>query len=363
MPGKIFQARLEKLFSKNSPVEIETDRTSAGSTSPGWVWDCDDRGTITFCSPEVELVLGIPANEFVNQNLLDFRLAPSSINQVIQFFQDFQEPKNILVSYRHQSGVYLPVNLYMLGQWIADNGMMLVRGFAQLQVENEAMHDFETALQSAAISDHAPEKESHAAEELVSQAEENLRKIKITSQLIIEMLKHLKETDVGIRQAKISQIVTKTEKKMMEDTSSEAPEIQYLFGKRVVNYPSIPVLMLEHRLEWGNKLDLTSEEKEFVTNSRYQDDSILRRIRQFFAPKTIQKAEKSWFSVIIRAEGDQPATILIQNGENAETKDILRLSDFLSDPLTLLPYVRQSIEHPRYTNEMLLRGKDYLIKL
>jgi hypothetical protein len=251
----------------------------------------------------------------------------------------------------------------MLGQWIADNGKMLVRGFAQLQVENEAIHDFETALQSAAISDHTPEKESHAAEELVNQAEENLRKIKITSQLIIEMIKHLKETDVGIRQAKISQIVTKTEKKMMEDTSSETPEIQYLFGKRVVNYPSIPVLMLEHRLEWGNKLDLTSEEKEFVTNHRYQDDSILGRIRQYFAPKTILKAEKSWLSVIIRAEGDQPATILIQNGENTETKDILRLSDFLSDPLTLLPHVRQSIENPRYTNEMLLRGKDYLIKL
>ncbi len=363
MPGKIFQARLEKLFSKSSSAENETERTHAGSTSPGWVWDCDERGTITYCSPEVELVLGIPANDFVNQNLLDFRLAPSSINHVIQFFQDFQEPKNILVSYRHQSGVYMPVNLYMLGKWIADNGNMLVRGFAQLQVENEAIRDFETALQSAVTSGITPEGESRTAEELANQAEENLRKIKIASQLIIEMLKHLKETDVGIRQAKVSQIVTKTEKKMMEDTSSETPEIQYLFGKRVVNYPSIPVLMLEHRLEWGNKLDLTAEEKEFVTNHRYQDGGFLGKIRQNFAPKAIQKAEKSWFSVIIRAEGDQPAKILIQNDEPAETKDILCLSDFLSDPLTLLPFVRQSIVHPLYTNEMLLRGKDYLIQM
>ncbi len=258
----------------------------------------------------------------------------------------------------------LPVNLYVLGKWVDEDGRSIVRGFSQLQLlEDKPVPEPDAPTQkptdTAAISPDQFETTPIEA----PHAESDHKKIKIGSQLIMEILKHLKETTKAIRLAKYSRILLTTIQENVEDTTSGKERIEYLFGKRVIAYPSLTVTQLVHRLEWGNKLDLTESEKEFVMNNRFQTGNLLGRIRQQLGNKIILKADKSWIEVIIRTEGNQPATIELQSNANPDPDHQLTLDEFIHDPLVLMPSLRQAILHPKQTNENLERGVDFLIPL
>ncbi len=95
MPGKKFQAQLENLFSNSNAAEIKPE-ASSGAAFPGWVWECDLQGKITYCSPEVEQALGVQASEFISQNLLNYRLSPESVEGMAELLRDIEQPKSFI---------------------------------------------------------------------------------------------------------------------------------------------------------------------------------------------------------------------------------------------------------------------------
>ncbi len=361
MPVKIFQTQLENLFSNNSLSEDELAPPES-LTYPGWVWESDQDGNITYCSPEVEQALGVQASEFISQNLFNFRLSPDTTESIKQVFHDSDEINWTSIKYKHQSGIYLPVNLYILGKWPKKEGHTIIRGFCQLQRSDEPA---QAGLDTISRNEPFDETNLPIQAELVEEVDqaEKLRKIRIASQLIIDMLKHLRYAHDDIRGAKDCRILTTIEDQVIEDTSAGKEKTEYLFGKRVVSFPKTTVGQLKHRLEWGIKLDLTEAEKEFTTNNLYQPTSLIEKIRRQMGKRTILKADKSWFCVIIQTEMDQPAKIFLQANPDPDNKDQLTLDEFISDPLVLMPGLRNALQHPYHTREELVRGIDYLIPI
>lgn len=361
MPAKIFQTQLENLFSNNSLSEYEL-APPENSTYSGWVWECDQEGYITYCSPEVEQALGIKASEFISQNLLIFRISPDTTDSINQIFNDFDEINWTSIKYKHQSGIYLPIHLYILGKWPNKEGQKIIRGFCQLQRSEEpAKAGLDPISRNEPFDKYNLPVQAEVSDEL-DQAEE-LRKIKIASQLIIEMLKHLRYAHDEIRSAEDCRILTTIEDHVVEDTSAGKEKTEYLFGKRVVSFPKTTVAQLIHRLEWGKKLDLTEAEKEFTVNNLYQPTSLIQKIRRQMGKRTILKAEKSWFCVIIQTEMDKPSKIILQANAKPDHMNILTLNEFISDPLVLMPGLRDALQHPYQTREELVRGVDYLIPI
>lgn len=361
MPVKIFQTQLENLFSNDSLSDYQL-APPENSTYSGWVWECDQDGIFTYCSPEVEQALGVQASEFISQSLLDFRLSPDTLDSVNQIFHDFDETNWTSIKYKHQSGIYLPIHLYILGKWPNKEGQTIIRGFCQLQRSEEpAKADLDTISCNEPFDKYNLPMQADVSEE-VDQAEE-LRKLKIASQLIIEMLKHLRYTHDEIRSAEDCRILTTIEDHVVEDTSEGKEKTEYLFGKRVISFPKTTVAQLIHRLEWGKKLDLTEAEKEFTVNNLYQPTSLIEKIRRHLGKRTILKADKSWFCVIIQTEMDKPAKIFLQVNIKSDNMNVLTLNEFISDPLVLMPGLRDALEHPYQTKEELVRGVDYLIPI
>lgn len=362
MPAKIFQAQLEKLFSNDKLAETEEVPTE-NSTFSGWMWECDQRGNITYCSPEIEQALGIRASAVVAQNLLSYRLSPSSTKEIAAgFFQDFDQPKNMLLSYQHQNGAFLPVKLYILGTWINAESRTLVRGFCQLQQPEEtAFPASVTKVPADPIIMQKQFDQSETALETITQSAAERRKIEIAGQLIAEMLKHLKKTTQAIRDAQASRIHTMTEEQVVEDTAPGKKQTQVLFGKRIAAFPSITVTQHIHRLEWGHKLDLTDAEVEFLANNHHQSTGLFAKFRHSVASKTILKANKSWFEVIIQTESGEPPKILLHYERAPVILHAVDLNEFIADPLTLMPGLRQAVEHPFHLKQVLVRGQDFLI--
>lgn len=361
MPAKIFQTQLENLFSKNSLAD-DRPGPSDSSTFPGWVWECDHEGNFIYCSPEVDQALGVQAVDFISQNLFKYRISPTSTETIRQFFQNSEQISCIGVSYKHQAGFYLPVNLYILGRWVNQEGQTIVRGFSQLQQLEElgiaTSEALTPTMTSGSLTANRPDETKIPSE--VDQAEE-LRRIKIASQLIIEMLEHLKGTSLEIQNAPSSRISTTTEQQMREDTTNGKGKSRYLFGKRVISVPQKTVTRLVHLLEWGKKLDLTDAEKGFLENNLYRPVSLFQKIRKHLGRRIILKAEKSWIRVMIQTEQDQPAKIIIQTKSDTEEVIEFDLVEYISDPLVLMPGLRYALQHPFQTKEELVRGVDFLI--
>lgn len=362
MPGKIFQTQLENLFSKTNSPETKVD-TSENSVFPGWLWECDQDGKFTYCSPEVEQALGISAKEFLSQSLLTFRLVPETTNIVEQLFHNLDEPTTARVSYYHQSGIVLPVNLTTLGQWTDLNGNTMVRGFAQLQIVEAApsttdeLDGYEKSSES--VKADLDEKTPKAT----NQVDDEVWSIKIASQLILQMLKHIQSITPEIQSAKDSRVISNTEQKTEMDTSSEEQEIQFLFGKRVIVHPSMRVTRLIYRLEWGKKLDLSEHEKEFLENNRFINGGLFEKFRGQFVSKTIQKTDKCWFGIVIEKIGEEKPIVKLEADFDMVQPDSLTLAEFIADPLILMPGLRLAKDHPYKENQVLTMGKDYLVSI
>jgi signal transduction histidine kinase/transcriptional regulator with GAF, ATPase, and Fis domain/ActR/RegA family two-component response regulator len=89
MPKKKLHQRLEDLFADRRPVPKDGSASPAAAGArpvtgglreraarlPGWTWETEALGVYTFCSPEVEAVLGFTADEMVGKTLTSI-LAP-----------------------------------------------------------------------------------------------------------------------------------------------------------------------------------------------------------------------------------------------------------------------------------------------
>ncbi len=358
MPGKKFQARLEKLLSSEDST-TQGQEPEIAFPIPGWFWECDQEKRFTYCSNDIEQALGVPASELIGKDLLSYRLDALSTELLKQAFQNLDQPKWIPVKYQDKSELFQPIHLYILGSATNANQETIFRGFTQL---GETTDTRQTVAQASAESQPPAHKQSSAPSlNSVHPIQVDFNKIKIANQLILEMLKHLMESTPFIRSASEKQVVSKTEHKLIAGPGPGLPQATPSGLPTQANERHTTVSRLEHRLEWGIKLDLTSKERDFLDKNLYLDRSLAGKLQQQIAPKTITRANKYWIGITILAGEEQPSCILVQSKQALSNLECRSIQDFLNDPFILIADINQAIENPFYVNEVYQRGVDYLI--
>jgi len=138
-PSKQLRTRLENLF---KGVRESTPRTGALSTSRlqisnleaagGWVWECNLDGIYTWCSPEVERVLGYRQHDMVGKSLLDTPILRVSAAALEAVFQKREPAQNIKVEAERQDGTRLTLMINALLRTGSDGEPLGFRGVAQV---------------------------------------------------------------------------------------------------------------------------------------------------------------------------------------------------------------------------------------
>jgi GAF domain-containing protein/CheY-like chemotaxis protein len=101
----------------------------------GWTWEIDSEGIYRNCSPEVEDIFGIQAQEFVGESITTFRLAAES-QEVIAATLESKRPQSELTLRFLTAGNEIINALTLISYIPADNGIEeRWRGFAQVLKE------------------------------------------------------------------------------------------------------------------------------------------------------------------------------------------------------------------------------------
>jgi signal transduction histidine kinase/putative methionine-R-sulfoxide reductase with GAF domain/ActR/RegA family two-component response regulator len=151
------RSRLESLFADLEKEGASTpDRHSLSAR--GWIWECDDQGNYTTCGPEVEEILGYPADDFLGKPLTSFHLHPLSASQLTNALDAGQFPIDIVLQYQFkmdgQTGL-IPVTLHVFAP-LDSIGVSGLRGFTQVLESGEEGN--ETKLSPAPPLQQAPER-------------------------------------------------------------------------------------------------------------------------------------------------------------------------------------------------------------
>ena len=69
----------ERINSLFSDLDLDAPEVlpAAPTTQAGWTWECDESWLYTTISPEVENILGILPEAFINQSITEYRLHPT----------------------------------------------------------------------------------------------------------------------------------------------------------------------------------------------------------------------------------------------------------------------------------------------
>jgi signal transduction histidine kinase/CheY-like chemotaxis protein/PAS domain-containing protein len=124
--------RLESLFSDLEQEVLVLDR-DVDQTVLGWTWECDAQGIYTDCSPEVEDILGISAEEFKGNQLTAFMLSGRSLETLKSTWEAGEYPIAVDIQYKSKHGELIPVSLHILNSAVGENtDEARWRGFAQV---------------------------------------------------------------------------------------------------------------------------------------------------------------------------------------------------------------------------------------
>ncbi|RME06908.1 MAG: PAS domain S-box protein, partial [Anaerolineae bacterium] len=126
---KALRKRLKQLFAELQ--EITASSPADEYPLQGWTWACDARGIYTACSPEVEEVLGIAAEEFIGQPLTSFRLAPESQRYLKAVLERAAPHSEAILQFIHKSGQLLSLRMHILKQQADDGQENGWSGFVQ----------------------------------------------------------------------------------------------------------------------------------------------------------------------------------------------------------------------------------------
>ena len=108
----------------------------------GWRWECDASGKFTYCSEEVDTVLGIPSDRFLGRLFTRFQLSSGSIDaldEILITADGEGRPADVDVEYLNSQGIYVPVRLTLtpiLSDELPGHPVGW-RGYARLMAEAE----------------------------------------------------------------------------------------------------------------------------------------------------------------------------------------------------------------------------------
>jgi hypothetical protein len=354
-----------QLGSRISSSQAEAAETFEAISQPanGWTWTCDARGRFTYCSPEVESALGVPAAAMIGKRLAEFQLAPASAEVLQQTLLDLFDhpvfPSETPVTYLDNRGETLAAQLIFIGP---DRGNPLGgwRGFTQVRAEAEAPPIPVTGELAEVETESPPVTHSYAEALPTLQVAYQESDYMEASQNLREQLERLRCLAAGVVSARYSRIHSLSSITHEDDRQHPLPDKSYLLGREVTHYPKITVFTFKHRLEWGDKLEPTPAEKRLLEDKRHAA-GLLSRLGRASAPKAILLERKSWVDIQLRIEngGGNQLTISQAGGAGEMLIDVLDI--LLNEPDSLLPILSLALRHPQKSETWAYRGRDYLI--
>ncbi len=305
----------------NTLTENDTSSSGYPPDPNGWTWTCDELGNITACSPEVKKILGIPPEDFIGKPLTDFALPPQSGLAIESSLNESSIPIELQIDYQHSNGTLVPVSIYIITTLSRNGELVGWHGFTQALLSTEE-------------------------ETVVVEDEPKQDFSKLASAIILDMLGDIRKNHPSIVEYPKSRLTVKEHKA----TPGSA-------GPRLITNQS--ALDIEHKLIWGNKLDLDYEEELFIRNNRFRPTGPRGFMQRMFSSGKIVKNDYKWFAVVVRMEADHSYIWFSYKRANVE-KHKIDLLKFLHNPDTILREVSNAIKNPWEKNTILEAGKDYL---
>ncbi len=103
--------RLNELFA-DLEQEAVYDQDS-DKALPGWTWTCDVKTNYTYCSPEVEQILGVESAAFIGKSLTTFQLAAESQTRLRALIEKQSPQSEIELTFLAENGNHLAARMYL----------------------------------------------------------------------------------------------------------------------------------------------------------------------------------------------------------------------------------------------------------
>ena len=309
--------------SERPSTTLTENATSSSGNQPdpnGWTWTCDELGNITACSPEVEKLLGIPPEDFIGKPITNFALPPKSGLAIESSLNESSIPTELQIDYQHSNGTLIPVSIYIITTLSRSGEVVGWHGFTQALLPAEQ----ETVVEDKPKQDFT----------------------KLASAIILDMLGDIRKNHPSIVEYPKSSLTLKEHKA----TPGSA-------GPRLVTSQSAHDI--EHKLIWGDKLDLDYEEELFIRDNRFRPTGPRGYVQRLFSSGKIVKNNYKWLAVVVRVEADHSYIWFSYKRANVE-KHKIDLLEFLHNPDLILREVSNAINNPWEKITVLEVGKDYL---
>ncbi len=136
------RSRLESLFAgikdalpKTGTLSPEPLGQPGSSQAQGWIWETDNDGIYTWCSPEVEIFLGIPADDILGQKI--YEVAFDESDKLRDAINSGIEIESLLLSASDIDGRKSSVLIHGMRRSSASGEILGYRGVAHV-IESEA---------------------------------------------------------------------------------------------------------------------------------------------------------------------------------------------------------------------------------
>lgn len=347
MSKKLLQASLDNLFDSGeediSPIERLTETDIAG-----WMWECDLTGHFIHCSPEVEEILGIAPELFTGKSLSSFALSSWSMKRLAPILNQADFPAEITLLYQKSSGDQLPVSITILPSYSEEG-------------EPSGLHGFVVSLLPDREDQEPPQEPAHielpaSPEEIPQEPADTEKLVTLASEIVLDMLRELRLNAPSIKDSNVKRVMKNEKNGHSNGKSYQKPWDIETGGNGNHHHSNGKHEEIEHRLEWGNKFDLSSDEIDFLEKNRYRSSGLRGLAQRLFGKKAIIKCDKKWISVVLSVEGKKLTLWL----DIPEVEIELSLSDFLSNPDRLNPILENAIIHPWEDHTVFRKGNDYL---
>lgn len=310
--------------SSERPFTMLTENSTSSSSYPpdpnGWTWACDELGYFTACSPEVEKILGISPGDFLGKALTNFALPPKSGRTIESALTESRIPTELQLDYQHNNGTLIPVSIYIITTLSREGDVIGWHGFTHALLSTE--------------------------QETVVEEEPKQDFTKLASAIILDILGDIRKNHPSIVEYAKSSV---TVKEHQATPGSAGPPLSH--NQRA--------LEIEHKLIWGNKLDLDYEEDLFFRNNRFRPAGPRGYMQRMLSPGKIVKNDLKWFAVVIRVEASKSYIWFSYKRANVE-KHKVDLLDFLHNPDSILREISNAINNPWVKITIYEAGKDYL---
>lgn len=309
---------LEDIFESGSGEA--DDRFAITEPGPrGWTFACDEQGRYTFCSPEVEELLGIAPQSFLEKRFQNFALSVESAFSLRTAIETQEPPIEMQMVFNHQQGDPVPAYLNLMQSVDQQGNPSGWYGFTYVM--------------------NAPGEEWAGEQVRAEKLEESLDElIDLTGRVVYDVLAEVRRLSPGLVKAEHSRV----RKEVLEGGLRIAgPEIRY-------------------HLEWGRKFDLSDEEAIFVAEKQAAEDA--GWLQRLFAPRRIVRSDFNRISVIIQSDSKKGLLVWVESPEAARDRRMVDAGAVIKHSGGLRAEVEKALENPWKEKKVLLRGRDYLVK-